>query len=50
MFGPNTSRPLSNTARRTDVLVAFRVVRKDADESVTIAWKLLKKYPEPKLD
>ena len=37
-------------ARRTDVLVAFRIVRKDNDGSVTIAWKLLKKYPTPNLD
>ena len=32
-----------------DVLVAFRVVRKDTDDSVIIAWKLLKKYPKPEL-
>ena len=50
LFGPNSSSPPPAGARRTDVLVAFRVVRKDADESLTIAWKLLKKYPQPKLD
>jgi hypothetical protein len=33
----------------TDVLVAFRTVRKDTDGSVIIAWKLLKKYPKPEL-
>ena len=33
----------------SDVLVAFRVVRKDADDSVIILWKLLKKYPKPEL-
>jgi hypothetical protein len=33
----------------TDVLVAFRTVRKDVDGSVIIAWKLLKKYPKPEL-
>lgn len=33
----------------TDVLVAFRVVRKDSDGSVIIAWKLLKNYPKPQL-
>jgi hypothetical protein len=33
----------------SDVLVAFRVVRKDTDRSVIIAWKLLKKYPSPEL-
>lgn len=50
IFGPNSSSPPAAGARRTDVLVAFKVVRKDADESVMIAWKLLKKFPEPKLD
>lgn len=37
----------SITYRRSqpgDVLVAFRVVRKETDGSVIIAWKLLKKY------
>lgn len=33
----------------SDVLVAFRVVRKDSDDSVIILWKLLKKYPKPEL-
>lgn len=33
----------------SDVLVAFRVVRKDSDGSVILAWKLLKKYAVPKL-
>jgi hypothetical protein len=33
----------------SDVLVAFRVVRKDADGSLIIAWQLLKKYPVPQL-
>ena len=34
---------------RADVLVGFRVVRQDADGSLIIAWKLLQKYPTPKL-
>jgi len=34
---------------RTDVFVAFRIVRKDLDRSVIIVWKLLKKYPKPEL-
>ena len=34
---------------RSDVLVAFRLVRKDTDGSVIIAWKLLKKYSVPEL-
>jgi hypothetical protein len=33
---------------RTDVLVAFRVVRKDPDGSLIIAWKLLKSFPPNK--
>jgi len=33
----------------SDVLVALRVIRRDADGSVIIAWKLLKKYPKPEL-
>jgi len=33
----------------SDVLVAFRVVRIDNDDSVIILWKLLKKYPTPYL-
>lgn len=35
--------------RDSDVLVAFRIVRKDDDDSVIILWKLLKKYPKPEL-
>ena len=34
----------------SDVLVAFRVVRKDSDGSVVLVWKLLKKYPKPSLE
>jgi hypothetical protein len=33
----------------SDVLVTFRITRKDTDGSVIIVWKLLKKYPTPKL-
>jgi hypothetical protein len=33
----------------SDVLVAFRVVRMDSDESAVILWKLLKRYPRPHL-
>ncbi|MBC8028627.1 MAG: hypothetical protein H7Z16_00820 [Pyrinomonadaceae bacterium] len=36
--------------RKSDVLVAFRLVRKDTDGSVIIAWKLLQQYPTPKLE
>jgi hypothetical protein len=46
----NTSYLLrSISPKRSDVLVAFRVIRKDADGSVTISWKLLKRYSTPKL-
>jgi hypothetical protein len=34
---------------RTDVLVAFRVIKEDTDGSVIVLWKLLKKYPAPAL-
>ncbi|HXM47576.1 MAG TPA: hypothetical protein VN956_06880 [Pyrinomonadaceae bacterium] len=33
----------------SDIVVAFRVVRKDSDGSMIVAWKLLKKYPTPEL-
>jgi len=36
--------------RESDVLVGLRVVRKDSDGSVIIAWKLLEKYPVPELN
>lgn len=35
--------------RVSDVLVAFKVVRKDADGSIIVAWKLFQKYPVPQL-
>lgn len=35
---------------RSDVLVAFRVIRKDAEGSVVLLWKILKKYPKPVLE
>lgn len=34
---------------RSDVLVAFRVIRQDTDGSLIIAWRMLEKYPTPKL-
>ena len=33
----------------SDSLVAFKVIRIDNDESATILWKILKKYPTPHL-
>lgn len=35
--------------RDSDVLVAFRVLRKDTDNSIVLAWKLLKRFPKPEL-
>ena len=34
---------------QSDVLVALRVVRRDTDGSVIIAWKILEKFPAPQL-
>jgi hypothetical protein len=34
---------------RSDVLVAFRVVRKESDGSVVVLWKMLKRFPTPHL-
>jgi hypothetical protein len=34
---------------KSDVLVGFKVLRKDSDGSVIIAWKLLHSYVTPKL-
>ena len=34
---------------RSDLLVAFKIVRQD-DDSLTLAWKMLKKYPTPRLE
>lgn len=35
--------------RSSDVLVAFRVTRQDADGSLILAWKKLKNFPVPQL-
>jgi hypothetical protein len=45
----STSLLRSINYNQSDVLVAFRLVRKDADGSVIIAWKLLKRYSDPQL-
>jgi hypothetical protein len=34
----------------SDVLVAFRVLRKDSDGSVVLLWKMLEKFPKPTLE
>jgi hypothetical protein len=35
--------------RDSDVLVALKVIRKDEDGSITILWKLLKRFPKPEV-
>jgi hypothetical protein len=35
--------------RSSDLLTVFRVLRKDSDGSLIIAWKLIKQYPIPEL-
>jgi len=39
----------SITFNEADTLVVFKVVRQDEDGSLIIAWRLLQKYPTPKL-
>lgn len=34
----------------SDVLVAFKVVRQDDDDSLILVWKMFKKYPTPRLE
>lgn len=33
----------------SDVLVAFRVIRKDSDGSILLLWKMLEEFPKPNL-
>ncbi|HVF44354.1 MAG TPA: hypothetical protein VM936_15125 [Pyrinomonadaceae bacterium] len=35
--------------KNSDVLVAFRVVRKDSDGSIVLLWKMLQEFPKPEL-
>lgn len=49
VFVNNTYALRSVNYDRSDVLVVFRVVRKDFDGSAVILWKLLAKYPKPAL-
>ena len=53
-FKRNVSARPSNTyllrsisPERSDIAVAFRVVREDADGSIVLAFKVLKKFPSP---
>jgi hypothetical protein len=50
IFGAKELRGAVNSPRATDVLVALRIIRKDADASVIIAWKLLTKSSSPSLE
>ena len=36
--------------RDSDILVGLKVIRRDSDGSVVLAWKLLKKFKAPKVD
>ena len=49
VFTNNTYALRSINYGNSDVLVVFRVVRKDFDGSVVLLWKLLEKYPKPSL-
>jgi hypothetical protein len=49
VFINNTYALRSVNYDRSDVLVAFRVVRKDFDGSAVLLWKLLERYPKPML-
>jgi hypothetical protein len=49
VFTNNTYALRSVNYDSSDVLVVFRVVRKDFDGSVVLLWKLLEKYPKPAL-
>lgn len=49
VFVNNTYALRSVNYNTSDVLVAFRVVRKDFDGSAVILWKLLAKYRKPEL-
>jgi hypothetical protein len=46
----NTYALRSVSYDRSDVLVVFRVVREDEDDSVVLLWKMLKKFPTPPLE
>lgn len=46
----NTYALRSINYRTSDVLVAFRVVRKDFDGSVVLLWKVLKEFSKPELE
>lgn len=46
----NTTYVLRSVIYRvSDLLVAFRIVRQDADGSIVLLWKMLKKFPKPEL-
>jgi hypothetical protein len=36
--------------QQSDILVAFRVVRRDTDGSIVLLWKILKEFPIPHLE
>jgi hypothetical protein len=46
----NTYLLRSVSIDRSDTLIAFRVVRKDSDGSLILVFKMLKKFPVPKME
>jgi hypothetical protein len=50
VFVNNTYALRSINYDTSDVLVAFRVVRKDFDGSAVLLWKMLAKFPKPSLE
>ncbi len=45
----NTYLLRSISPERSDILVAFRIVRKDTDDSLILVFKVLKNFPKPTL-
>jgi hypothetical protein len=50
VFAKQTYVMRSVDYHQSDVLVAFRVVRKDADGSVVLLWRMLKEFAKPVLE
>jgi len=46
----NTYLLRSISMGRSDIVVAFRVVRQDTDGSIVVVFKVLKKFPAPKME
>jgi hypothetical protein len=46
----NTYLLRSISPNRSDIAVAFRIVRKDTDDSLILAYKVLKSFPKPTME